>query len=216
MNRTNKSMRIIGTAAALVCVSVMLLDAQRPAPKPLPVPDTHSKASSATPRLADGQPDLNGQWYHRFGPPAPQIKPGESYKLPVGFPFQHPVGFPKYKPEYQAKVKDLAERQIDVDPAWFCGPPGVPRIGPPQKIVQTAKEIVFLYDDLSANFFRVVRMNGKHRENLEVSAHGDSVGHWEDDTLVVDVRSLDDTTWLTDNGAIHSDQTRIVERLRRD
>jgi hypothetical protein len=212
-------MRPIGTAAALVCVFAVLLEAQRPAPKPTAPVDTYSKASSATPRLPDGQPDLNGMWYHRIGAPAPQIRPGESYDAtkarPVGVNM-YPVGFPKYKPELLAKVKDLDERQIDVDPAWYCAPPGVPRIGPPQKIVQTAREIVLLYHDLSGNFFRVVRMNGKHREGLEVSAHGDSVGHWEGDTLVVDVRSLDETTWLTDNGAIHSDQTRVVERLRRD
>ena len=37
-----------------------------------------------------------------------------------------------------------------------CQPPGVPRIGPPDKIVQTAREIVFLYEDVSGPFFRIV------------------------------------------------------------
>ena len=207
-----------GVAAAIVCVSFGLAQAQRAA-REMPKADTQSKASPNTPRLPDGQPDLNGMWYHRIGVPVAVIKPGESYdakNAPRGQITQYPVGFPKYKPELLAKVKDLDARQIDTDPAWYCGPPGVPRIGPPQRIVQTAREVVFFYDDLNGNFYRIVRMNGKHREGLEVSAHGDSVGHWEGDTLVVDVRSLDETTWLTDNGAIHSDQTRVVERLRRD
>ena len=207
-----------GVAAAILVFSFAVVEGQRPA-REFPQADTVSKSAPNTPRLPDGQPDLNGMWYHRIGAPAPQIKPGQSYdatSAPRGQITQYPVGFPKYKPEYLAKVKDLDERQIDLDPAWYCGPPGVPRVGPPQKIVQTAREIVFLYDDLSGNYFRVVRMNGTHREGLEVSAHGDSVGRWEGDTLVVDVRSLDETTWLTDNGAIHSDQTRVVERLRRD
>jgi hypothetical protein len=208
---------IAGVAAGVLGLSLALVEAQRAA-APLPKPDTTSKASPGTPRLPDGQPDLNGMWYPRIGPPAPLIKPGESYDAkvaPRGGITQWPVGFPKYKPELLAKVKDLADRTIEMDPTWRCGAPGVPRIGPPQKIVQTAKEIVFLYDDLSGNFFRVVRMNQPHRD-VEVSAHGDSVGRWEGDTLVVDVASLDDTTWLTDNGAFHTLQTRVVERIRRD
>jgi hypothetical protein len=92
----------------------------------------------------------------------------------------------------------------------------VPRIGPPQKIVQTARELVFLYDDLNGNFFRVVRMNAAHRTDIEASAHGDSVGRWEGDTLVVDVTNLDETTWLSDNGLFHSDKTHVIERLRRE
>jgi len=198
--------RVTATAAAAtgaVCLSIVVAQAQ----------------SATTPPLADGHPDLNGMWYHRIGAPAPQIKPGESYdakNAPRGQVTQYAVGRPKYKPEFLAKVKDLDERQVDVDPAWYCQPPGVPRIGPPQKIVQTAKEMVFLYDDLSGNFFRIVRMNGTHRTDIDPSAHGDSVGHWEGDTLVVDVTNLDDSTWLTDNGAFHSDKTHVVERLRRD
>jgi hypothetical protein len=176
--------------------------------------------ATATPRMADGHPDLNGQWYHRLGGPAPLVKPGQSFdaktdsqKTPQS---QYPVGKPKYKPEFLAKVKDMDDNKTDRDPAWYCGPPGVPRIGPPQKIVQTSKEIVFLYDDLSGNFFRVVRMNGTHRTDIEPSAHGDSIGHWEGDTLVVDVTNLDDSTWLGDDGAIHSDKTHVIERLTRN
>jgi len=69
---------------------------------------------------------------------------------------------------------------------------------------------------LSGNFYRVVRMNSTHRTDIDPSAHGDSVGRWEGDTLVVDVTNLDDSTWLTDNGAFLSDKTHVVARLRRD
>jgi hypothetical protein len=142
---------------------------------------------AATPKMADGHPDLNGQWYHRIGPPAPQVKPGESYDAaiakPVGINMFNP-GKPTYKPEFVEKVKDLDKRQVEVDPAWYCQPPGVPRIGPPQKIVQNAKEIVFLYDDLNGNFFRVVRMNAQHRTDIDPSAHGDSIGRWAEALVV--------------------------------
>ena len=204
---------LVGVTAAAVSISLVLVNAQAQSPAKA------AAAPAATPKMADGHPDLNGQWYHRIGPPVAQLKPGQSYDAAIAKPIgiaQFNPGKPAYKPEYVAKVKDLDERQVQVDPAWYCQPPGVPRIGPPQKIVQTAKELVFLYDDLNGNFFRVVRMNAPHRTDIEASAHGDSVGRWEGDTLVVDVTNLDETTWLSDNGLFHSDKTHVIERLRRE
>src|SRR5438093_11653084 len=49
---------------------------------------------------------------------------------------------PAYKPEYMAKVKDLADHETRTDPVFSCGKPGVPRIGPPRKIVQLQKETI--------------------------------------------------------------------------
>ena len=204
--------------AGIVCLSLALVGAQAGAQGKQDNARA-ATASVATPKLADGHPDLNGQWYHRIGPPVAQLKPGQSYDAAIAKPIgiaQFNPGKAPYKPEYVAKVKDLDERQVQVDPAWYCQPPGVPRVGPPQKIVQTAKELVFMYDDLNGNFFRVVRMNAPHRTDIEASAHGDSVGRWEGDTLVVDVTNLDETTWLSDNGLFHSDKTHVIERLRRE
>ena len=204
--------------AGIVCLSLALVGAQAGAQGKQDNARA-ATAPSATPKLADGHPDLNGQWYHRIGPPVAQLKPGQSYDAAIAKPIgiaQFNPGKAPYKPEYVAKVKDYDERQVQLDPAWYCQPPGVPRVGPPQKIVQTAKELVFLYDDLNGNFFRVVRMNAPHRTDIEASAHGDSVGRWEGDTLVVDVTNLDETTWLSDNGLFHSDKTHVIERLRRE
>jgi hypothetical protein len=44
---------------------------------------------------------------------------------------------------------------------------------------------------------------------------GDSVGHWEGDTLVVDVTGFNDKTWLGVAGAFHSDELHITERYTR-
>lgn len=204
--------------AGIVCLSLALVRAQAGGQSKQDGARAPATAA-ATPKLADGHPDLSGQWYHRIGPPVPQLKPGQSYDAAIAKPIgitQFNPGKAPYKPEYVAKVKDLDQRQVQVDPAWYCQPPGVPRIGPPQKIVQTAKEVVFLYDDLNGNFFRVVRMNAAHRTDIDPSAHGDSVGKWDGDTLVVDVTNLDETTWLSDNGLFHSDKTHVIERLRRE
>jgi hypothetical protein len=97
-----------------------------------------------------------------------------------------------------------------------CFAPGVPRIGPPDKIVQRAGEVLFLYDDVSGNFFRIVPTDGRaHRTDTEPTPLGDAVGHWEGDTLVVESTQFNDDTWLTDDGAFHTTDLRVVERLKR-
>ena len=181
----------------------------------------------ATPRMPDGHPDLSGFWYRRR-PPIPTVRrSGGSVILDptVRDPNRGPAGndpsllpgTPKYKPEFLAKVKDLDTNQVHQDPAFTCGPPGVPRIGPPQRIVQNGRELVLLYDDLNGNFFRLVPFDGRtHRKNIEASAHGDSVGRWEGDTLVIEVRNLSAETWLGDNGLFHTEDLRVTERLRRE
>jgi hypothetical protein len=97
-----------------------------------------------------------------------------------------------------------------------CRSPGLPRIGPPDKIVQTPGQIVFLYDDVSGGFFRIIPTDGRaHRNDVEASTLGDSIGHWEGDTLVVEANQFNDESWLTDNGAFHSTELKVTERLHR-
>jgi hypothetical protein len=92
----------------------------------------------------------------------------------------------------------------------------VPRIGPPQRIVQTPREVVILYDDLNGNYYRLIPLDGRpHRTGIEASAHGDSVGHWDGDTLVIDVNNLNAETWLGDEGLFHTEDLHVTERLTR-
>jgi hypothetical protein len=104
-----------------------------------------------------------------------------------------------------------------MDPVLRCRSPGLPRIGPPDKIVQRPGEVVFLYDDVSGSFWRIIPTDGrKHRADVDESYLGDGVGHWEGDTLVVETVSFNEDTWLTDNGAFHSKDLRVTERLNRN
>jgi len=126
------------------------------------------------------------------------------------------ANFPKYKQEFLAKVKDLSERQVEVDTALQCQPPGVPRIGPPAKIVQTAREVLFLYDDVNGSFFRIIPTDGRaHRKDLPASYLGDAIGRYEGDTLVVETVNFNEETWLSDNGAFHTKDLKVIERVRR-
>jgi len=220
--------------AALAFVAVAPLAAQGPRMTP---DRLAAMAKKPTPKLADGKLDLNGTWDHLGGiefvrpqsldggsvcvvgcpPPAPAARGGGAGARAGGpAPAPPAANFPKYKPEFLAKVKDLSERQVDVDTALQCQPPGVPRIGPPAKIVQTAREVVFLYDDVNGSFFRIIPTDGRaHRKDLPESYLGDSIGRYEGDSLVIETVNFNEETWLTDNGAFHTKGLKVIERLRR-
>ena len=196
--------------------------------------------AKATPRI-DGRPDLNGTWDTGYNDVAigfvrPQQLPGGSLCVAgcppaAGAPAAGaraggaggraggtpaPRDFPKYKPEFQAKVKDLEARQVKEDTILRCEPPGVPRIGPPAKIVQTRREVLFLYDDANGSFFRIIPIDGRpHRKDLPPSYLGDAIGKWDGDTLVVETVNFNEDTWLTDDGAFHTKDVKVIERLRR-
>jgi hypothetical protein len=182
-------------------------------------------------------PDLNGTWIAAGGgrggqalklpdgsicvtncadllPPAPAAPGRGAGRGAAAAPQRN---FPKYKPEYLAKVKELDDNQVKFDTALRCLPPGVPRIGPPHKIVQTKREVVFLYDDLNGPFFRIIPIDGRaHRPAADGRSYlGDAVGKWEGDTLVVETVNFNDETWLIDNGGFHTKDLKVVERLRR-
>jgi len=125
---------------------------------------------------------------------------------------------PPYKPELLAKVKDLEDHYTHTDPTFTCGPPGVPRLGPASQIVQSPGQVVFLYATGEGNYFRVIPTDGRaHRTDLDPSYMGDSVGHWEGDTLVVDVIGFNDETWLTaSRGYFHSEAMHVIERYTRE
>jgi hypothetical protein len=190
-------------------------------------------AARPTPRLPDGRPDLNGTWDRLGGiefvrpekredgsicivgcaPPAGRGAAGGGGGAPAPPPQR---SFPRYKPEFLARVKDLSDRQVQTDTSLRCRPIGVPRIGPPGKIVQNAREVVFLYDDINGSFFRIIPTDGRgHRQGLPSSYLGDSIGRWERDTLIVETVNFNDETWLTDNGAFHTTGLKVIERLRR-
>ncbi|HYV62156.1 MAG TPA: hypothetical protein VE958_05750 [Bryobacteraceae bacterium] len=179
-------------------------------------------------RTVDGHPDLSGIWAYAVDLPSGGIKRESNGKVVIkqadlssrrapkgevkgALPF---TAAPAYKPEFQAKVKDLFDHESKTDPVFYCGRPGVPRIGSPRKIVQMPNEIIFFYEDMSGDTYRVIPTDGRpHRAEANPGAYGDSVGHWEGDTLVVDVTNFDDNTWFGEGGYFHTDAMHVTERL---
>jgi hypothetical protein len=133
------------------------------------------------------------------------------------------VSKPQYKPEYWEKVRqsdyhaNAGGKWIDyADPEWKNLPRGLPRIGPPNKIVQNADEVVFLYE--YQNTFRVAPTDCREHDpvlKFDQTFYGLAVGCWEGDTLVVTSMGFTDLTWLDWPGYFHSAEMKVIEKFRR-
>ena len=134
------------------------------------------------------------------------------------------LGRPIYKPEHWDRIQELDMWTNKYDPVMTCKPLGLPRHGTPTRIIQTDHDMIFFYPanaDYGGgnNEFRDIPIDGREltTQQLNLSTYyGQSVGHWEGDTLVIESVNFDDTTWLGRGGLIHSGSMRIVEKLRRD
>ena len=173
-----------------------------PTPRIPRTADGKVNLSAPAPKTADGQPDLNGIWLASR----------------AVFDLRQAVKDIPLSPEGKAIFDQRQATQSKDDPSGRCLLVGVPRITSmplPIKIIQTKDEVTFLYETFHA--FRVIPTDGrKHPDDLDPSFMGDSVGHWEGDTLVVDVVGFNDKTWLGAGGAsLHSDALHVVERYQR-
>ena len=212
-------------------VTMILLSVSNFAQTPAPRGGAPAKtpAKSAVPRASDGKPDLTGVWQGgstQRGSWAEANRgtgvggSGLDPALPVTLssndrqPGREPA---PYQPWAAAKVLEAYNRRGIDDPTGQCLPAGIPRtimLGLfPQKIVQTPKEIVMLYEYMSV--FRIIPLNEKHPEDLIPSYMGHPVGRWEGDTLVVESTGFNDKTWIAGAGTFHTDALRTVERFTR-
>jgi hypothetical protein len=184
--------------------------------------DVKEPPAGPAPRTADDHPDLSGVWWPGGDVAVTKLGVGES-RAPSGPPRQDPnspamyAGL--YKPEAAAKAKPLGEKD---DPALRCIPsvigPHVSLVdqGYIGQIIQTPKFVVLLTETYHG--FKIIPIDGRgHRDDVAPSYRGDSVGHWEGDTLVVDSTNFNGQNWLFDHGNVsfYSDALHVIERYRR-
>jgi hypothetical protein len=232
-------------AAAAAAVSFVSLSAAPQyggvAPTPAPAAAQQQQQNVPTPRTADGHPDLSGMWGGGGGGGA--ARPDEKGNLVVlqrgrpcsaaqvesgncapGINFERDSGvtqrmgpeIPMYKPEFWERVQYLDRNGTQEDPEFHCKPAGVPRMGPPAKIVQTSTEVILLYN--SGNQFRIIPIDGRPHDPIksqDTTWYGDAVGKWEGDTLVVDIIGFNDESWIAWPGWLHSNNMHVIERFTR-
>jgi hypothetical protein len=98
---------------------------------------------------------------------------------------------PLYKPEFWDKVQDVFFYQARTGAA----------------------------DASPFNTFRAIPIDGRDHDPIrsqDLTPYGDSVGRWEGDALVIDSVGFTDETWLAWQGYFHTNNMRVVERLRRE
>ena len=195
-------------------------------------------SDAPTPRLADGKPDLTGNWSGRstffnwrYGSRrcAPTQLEGCStqWNQTVDFEFEAASRYgpnrPLYKPEHWDRVIYLDQWTNLDDPVMTCQPMGIPRQGPPQRIFHTENDITFLYSggrDGGGGYtdVRVIPTDGRdhdERQIIQTKYTGHTVGHWEGDTLVLESIGFTPRTWLARGGLFHSEGMKVTERFTR-
>jgi hypothetical protein len=165
-------------------------------------------------RMLDGKPDLNGIW-QALNTAAWDIQDHVGQlDVPPGQGVVEGKELP-YQPWAAKKKEENAAQRKTADPTESnCFLPGVPRgtyMPYPFEIVQTPARMAIRYE--FAHALRAIPIDGSpHPEGLPDAWMGDSRGHWEGNTLVVDVRNLDERTWFDKAGNFHSDALHVVER----
>ncbi len=152
--------------------------------------------------------DLTGTWFidlrsspnsFRFGPPFPKLTPAAQV-------------------HFDAARKAQAENKVYRDDIGQCWPAGLPQIMTrvwPIAMVQIPTAIYMISGFM--NSVRFIYLDGRPHTDPDVvvrSFNGESIGHWEGDTLVVDTTHFVDHHHWIENGVPASDALHIVERIK--
>jgi hypothetical protein len=201
----NKPLVLLAAACIVLCLAVSSAWPEGGPPattsgqKPLPV-TAHPKGHYAA---LDALPDWGGVWVFNFpargGPPPekPQLKG-------------------QYLTDYQAWQHEVESKGGQVAHSGsYCTPPGMPGI---MSIGQYPIEFLFTPGRVTTHHeawmqWRNIYTDGRsHPDDLDPTFQGDSIGHWEGATLVVDTIGIKDSVALA-MGMKHSDKLHIIERM---
>ncbi len=177
--------------------------------------------TSDVPRMPDGKPNLTGMWqalgtaHWDIQDHSPQAGPfyqlGAIGAIPGGQGIVDGNDIP-YQAWAAEKKKENFANRLMLDPEIKCYLPGVPRatyLPFPFQIIQSQTDLVIVYEYRTAN--RLINV-ARRREPAVDSWMGTSNGHWEGDTLVVEVTGLNGQSWFDRAGNFASENARIVER----
>jgi hypothetical protein len=152
----------------------------------------HPMPNGPTPRAGDGKPDFSGVW--------------------IGL--QTATGNPSLLPWAQAIFQERAANGAKDHPSSYCLPADVILDSPfIYKVIQKPDLIVLLWEGNLPGFDQIFLDGRAHPANAFATWMGHSVGHWEQDTLVVDTVNFNDRSWL--GITPHTDRLHVVQRYRR-
>src|SRR5215469_14839223 len=165
--------------------------------------DGKPNLSAPAPRTADGKPDLSGMW-------RPEVN---AYRFDV---IQDLKDEGVFRPQAEAVfLKRVAEFRHD-DPVTLCLPGGPSEmLNTMYRVVQSPTVMALLYESGTGRYRQIYLDGRKLPQDPNPTWLGYSVGHWDDDTLVVESTGFNDRSWLDRAGHPHSENLRVTERFRR-
>jgi hypothetical protein len=151
------------------------------------------------PKTAWGVLDLNGVWQRPYVPDIERANGG---------PLPYTEWGKKAFDTYNAEEGDYTGSCLPFGHSRAMGSPD------PIQIVLTPTSMAFLYEQNS--WFKVFPIDGRpHNPKKVPTWFGDSIGHWEGDTMVVDTTNFNGFTRLDTNGHPHSNQLHMIEKFTR-
>ncbi len=165
------------------------------------------------PRTADGKPNFAGIWEASSTAYADLQDHVAGLNMLAGRSVVAGGEIP-YQPWAAAKKAENFRDRQTADPLNRCYLPSVPRImylQYPFQIFQTPQAVAITFE--WSLVYRLIRTDGSPHPNVETWM-GDSRGHWEGDTLVVNVAKYNDKTWFDMAGDFHSNALHVTERFR--
>lgn len=206
--RYRAGMRVTAASlAALACFAAGPVQAQLGAATASPPPEGVQEGEGAAyPKghyaELDQLPDWGGIWFLQRGAPGEKPKDPELKG--------------EYKERYEAWLAGARDSQgVVTRNRSNCSPPGLPRI---MRLAQYPYEFIFAPGRVTINQeawmqTRTIWTDGrKHQEDPDPTFMGDSIGHWEGDTLVVDTTGILDELEI-EAGIFHSPNFRLIERI---
>jgi len=201
---------LLGLWLAVGAVAAPATDAPAPAAGPPTGGRSPFGASGAlppdAPKPSADPHDLRGLYYmHMAGPLLPGIDKKNPPLTPAGLAV------------FRQRLANHDAGLVPDDPQVQCRPMNAARMygtGFPQvQIIQSANEIVILL--MEDHITRRIALNGQHPAHLAPTYLGDSIGHWEGDTLVVDTIGFRDDSWLDETGTPGDHNEHLIERFRK-
>jgi hypothetical protein len=211
----------LGLMTAVFMLGAACMQQQAPEPVVESVDETVADSASDFNRL-EGRPDLNGLWQANNSanwnleahsaedlPQFPGL--GAIAAIPAGISYVEGGTIP-YLPAALAQRDENRAGWPATDPEAKCYMPGIPRatyMPFPFQIVQGNQDILFAYEFATAN--RVVNMQTEEPAVVPTWM-GTSNGHWDGDTLVVEVTGNNELAWYDRAGNYRSTSTKVTER----
>jgi len=188
------------------------------------------KLDAPAPKAPDGHPDLSGVWDlrgtgGRGGPGGGGGAKGKAPELPPGTPPNATFkdigsGFKEGLPLLPWAADLLKARRAENskdNPDAHCLPLGLMQLHmhpQPRKIIQTPGLILILYE--AQGGIRQIFTDGRPLpKDVEPWWYGYSIGHWEDDTLVVETTGFRNDVWLDIDGSPLTESGKMTERMKR-